>query len=237
MHPSEQRTWAGILGAIGAFGFFLGDQGLYFAAVSGAEFQAHLREIVVAAPTWRVLLGAGIAPWCTLLYLFGFWHVYLNIRDRQPRLGAAIALAMTMIYLFGSSYHVYWAAKALSMKAVAAARPMAPPALMTLYAQIHDFGARLYLGAEVFSYVGLLALPLLIALRRTAYPRWMALFTPAAPALLIQTFATAIPAPLGSVLVGGSINLSFLLFFIMSVVTTRSADSAIKVMDGMASAR
>ncbi|MHA6206003.1 DUF6796 family protein [Dyella soli] len=233
MKSSAHKMWAGVLGAIGAFALFLGDQGLYFAPVSGADFQAHLRDIVVAAPTGRVLLGAGIGPMCTLLLLFGFWHVYLNIRDRQSRLAAAVAVVMALVYLYGGSYHVFWAAKALTMKAVDSG-VAATPALTQLYEQVRDFGRQIYLVAEISAYLSLMALLVLIALGRTAYPRWVALLTPAVPILLIQTFATSIPAPLGSIVVGGSINLAFFLFFVVSIITTRQVATASQGSPAMA---
>lgn len=227
MNVSRQRWWAGLLGLGGAIVLALGDQALYFAPVSGSDFVTHLRDIVAAAPIDRVLLGAAIGPLAVLLYLFGFWHVYMNIRERQPSLAGAVAVGLVLSYLAGGSYHVFWAAKALAIQAAAHADAPYRPALALLDQQVHDFGARLYQFAQLPGYFAGLLLLMLIALGRTVYPRWVALVTPAVPILLLQMGAAYIPAPLGSLLVGGAVNLSFAVFFAISLATTtrRGADA------------
>jgi hypothetical protein len=227
MNVSRQRWWAGLLGLAGAILLALGDQGLYFAPVSGSDFVAHLRDIVAAAPTDRILLGATVGPLAVLLYLFGFWHVYMNIRERQPSVAGAVAVGLVLSYLAGGSYHVFWAAKALAIQAAVHADAPYRPALALLDQQIHDFGARLYQFAELPGYLAGLLLLMLIAFGRTAYPRWVALVTPAVPVLLLQMVEAYIPAPLGSLLVGSAVNLSFAAFFAISLATTtpRGADA------------
>ncbi len=58
----------------------------------------------------------------------------------------------------------------------------------------------------------------LILFRKTYYPRWMVLFVPTLWVLVLPPITRHIPAPLGGMLHGGSMNLSFLLYFTVSTL-------------------
>jgi hypothetical protein len=116
MAMHERIRIAGLLGLAGALLLAVGDQCLYFAVVSGADFLHGLRGIVASAPTSRVLFGASLAPIAALLYLAGFWHVYMRLRSRHPRIAAVTAIGLALCLLAGTVYHALWGAKALRRK-------------------------------------------------------------------------------------------------------------------------
>lgn len=218
----NERIWiAGVLGLTGALLLAVGDQCLYFAAVSGADFMQGLRGIVAAAPTARVLFGAALAPIAALLYLAGFWHVYMRLRTRHPRVAAVIAIGLSLCLLAGAAYHALWGAKALSMKATLGATATVQPAMAALEAQLHAYAANVYLIAEIAGYPSAALLAITIALGHSDYPRWLALLTPAIPLVILQFIAPYTPAPFGSLVAGSASNLSFALFFAASLATLR----------------
>jgi hypothetical protein len=221
MAMHERIRIAGVLGLAGALLLAIGDQCLYFAATSGADFLHGLRGIVAAAPTGRVLFGASLGPIAALLYLAGFWHVYMRLRTRHPRMAAVVAIGLALCILAGTAYHVLWGAKALAMKATQGAAAAAQPALAALDAQLHAFAANVYLVAETAGYPSAVLLAIMVAMGRSDYPRWLAFLTPVVPLVILQLVATYTPAPFGSLAAGSASNLSFALFFAASLATLR----------------
>ncbi|HET7561180.1 MAG TPA: DUF6796 family protein [Rhodanobacteraceae bacterium] len=221
MATHERIRIAGLLGLAGALLLAVGDQCLYFAAISGADFMHGLLGIVAAAPTGRVLFGASLGPVAALLYLAGFWHVYVRLRTRHPRIAALIAIGLALCLLAGTAYHVLWGAKALAMKATLGAAATDQPVLAALEAQLRAYAANVYLIAEIAGYPSAVLLAIMIATGRSDYPRWLALLTPAIPLVILQFVAPYTPAPFGSLVAGSASNLSFALFFAASLATLR----------------
>jgi hypothetical protein len=214
---------SGAAGLAGALLLAIGDQCLYFASVSGVEFVHGLRQIVANAPTARVLLGATLAPFAALLYLIGFWHVYMHLRARSPRLAAVVWTGLSLCILAGTCYHALWGVKALTIQAIGAAA-VAQPALAALEAQVHGFAANIFLIAEIAGYPSLALLAILVVSGQTSYPRWFVFLTPAVPIVVLQMVGPYAPAPLGSLLNGSASNLSFGLFFAASLAIRRDAN-------------
>jgi len=78
--------------------------------------------------------------------------------------------------------------------------------------------AGLELGA-IPGYIGAVLLLGLVLLRKTYYPRWTAIASPAVLSML-SFLAARVDSPLGAILVGGFTNLSIAIFFLVSVSTT-----------------
>jgi hypothetical protein len=226
MTMHERIQLAGALGLAGALLLAIGDQCLYFAATGGADFVHGLRGIVAAAPTGRVLFGAGLGPIAALLYLAGFWHVYMRLHPRHPRIAAIIAIGLAFCILAGTAYHVLWGAKALAMKATLGAPATVQPALAALEAQLHAYAANVYLIAEIAGYPSAVLLAIMIAMGRSDYPRWLVLLTPVVPLVILQLVTPYTPAPFGSLVAGSASNLSFALFFAASLATLRNPTHA-----------
>lgn len=219
MTTREYIRTAGVLGLAGALLLAIGDQCLYFAAASGAEFLHGLRGIVAAAPAARVLFGASLAPIAALLYLAGVWHVYMRLRTRHPHIAALIAMGLALCLLAGTAYHALWGAKALTIKATLGATAIEHPAMAVLEAQMHAYAANVYLIAEIAGYPSAVLLAIVIVLGYSDYPRWLALLTPAIPLVILQFAAPYTPAPFGSLVAGSASNLSFAMFFTASLAT------------------
>ena len=212
------RTWwLGVAGLLGALLLAVGDQCLYFAPISGSAFNSSILAVAAGAPIARALFGAELAPIAALLYLAGFVHVYAHTRARHPLMAALIWIGLALCILAGSIYHALWGAKILVLHA----STFSAADTTALYTQLHDYAARVYWISEITGYPAIVLLAILIVSSRTDYPRWFCLFLPAVPFLLLQWLTPFVPAPLGSLVGGSAANLSFALFFAVSLVLTR----------------
>ncbi len=73
--------------------------------------------------------------------------------------------------------------------------------------------------AAIPAYLGGILLLILVLFGKTLYPRWTVVANFGVLSL-VAPFAERIPAPLGAVLVGGFINLSIAVFFLVSLIST-----------------
>ena len=64
-----------------------------------------------------------------------------------------------------------------------------------------------------FGTIWTLVLFYLVIFRKSQYPLWMLLFTPTLLVLLSGIIKNLVPYPLGAIIYGGWINISFILFF------------------------
>ena len=208
--------WLGFGGLAGALVLGIGDQCLYFATVSGTEFNAHVQEIAANTPLSRALFGAALAPFAALLYLAGFAHLCAHVRVRQPRLAGLIWIALALCILAGACYHALWGARILALKSAGLA-----VGAHGLPAALHEYAADIYAIVEWSGYPALALLAILIVTGRSDYPRWFCLLLPIAPMWLLQAMTTWVPAPFGSVVAGSASNLAFALCFAVSLAITQ----------------
>jgi hypothetical protein len=122
-----------------------------------------------------------------------------------------------VLMVTGSAVHTLWTAKGLALKyCYGQASPCSDllSATKTYWTLAYNMGA-------IPGYIGGVILMVLVLTGRTRYPRWTAVANPGV-LILLSPLASKVPAPLGSILVGGSDNLSIALFFLISVYTTWS---------------
>jgi hypothetical protein len=228
MTISRSIRYTGIAGISGALLMFAGDMLLYGSFHSGAEFPEHSRILMGEIPLLRLMIGGAIGPVAALLYALGFWHVYLAVRDGGKVLAALIFSAFASMMTVGGTYHAGFVTTGLIVRAKNAAHEFDPGVMSTLLDQSDRYLLLLFRMSFVLGALATIMFLYTVLRKKTSYPKWMILFT---PTLLIMTarLAVHIPAPVGSILYGGYINLSFLLFFCVSTVVlwtgTRTANA------------
>ena len=182
---------------------------------SGANFTEGMIATVTRASQVRLFAGGLLGPLAACLGIVGFWHVYLNIRPSHVLMARLVLILFSVLMVAGSAVHTLWTAKGLALKYCFGQR--AP--CSDLLAVIKSYWALTYnLGASP-GYLGAALLFGLVLLCKTYYPRWTVLTNPAA-LMVLSPLADRVPAPLGSILVGGFTNLSIAIFFLVSVATT-----------------
>lgn len=205
----------GCAGIAGVLLMFAGDMLLYGGLYSGPEFLETSRRIMGEIPRARLMAGGMIGPIAAVFCALGFWHLYLAMKS-GGRIAAAITLgAFASMYVVGGTYHAGFVHTGLIVRAQSAAGGINPEVIETL---LRDSNAYLRLLFAITIVLGIVAtIPFLYTVLRgkTLYPKWVVLVTPTL-LILAHPLAARIPAPAGSIVYGGLINLSFLLFFSVS---------------------
>jgi len=195
--------------------FFAGDMLFYGYFGSGAGFREGLLATVRQSSRERLFAGGLVGPIAACLCIVGFWHVYLNVKLSGRFLGRVMLASFVALMVAGSAVHVLWAAKGLALKYCS---DMGSPCADVVSAT-KSYWDLAYLVGSIPGYLGALLLAGLILAGKTSYSRWTIFANPGV-LLLLLPLATRLPAPLGSVVVGGFTNLSIAVFFLVSVCTT-----------------
>ncbi len=212
---NQIRRLAGLSGLAGALLFFAGDMLFYGHIGSGANFAEGMRATVVRASPERLFAGGLVGPVAACMCIVGFWHVYLNIRPANVLLSRLMLILFSVLMVAGSAVHTLWTAKGLALKyCYGQGAPCSDllTAVKFYWTLAYDLGA-------IPGYIGAVLLLGLVLLRKTYYPRWTAIASPAVLSIL-SFLGARVPSPLGAILVGGFTNLSIAVFFLVSVSTT-----------------
>ena len=214
--PSDRtRRFAGFCGLAGALLFFAGDMLFYGHFGSGANFSEGMRITVLQASNTRLFAGGLVAPVAACLCIVGFWHVFLNVRPSSVLPGRIMLVCFFALMVTGSAVHTLWTAKGLALKYCYGQGSPCPDLLSATRA----YWTLAYNMGAIPGYIGGVILLVLVVAGKSWYPRWTAVVNPGV-LILLSPPAAKIPPPLGSVLVGGSDNLSIVFFFLFSIATT-----------------
>ena len=223
---AQLRRAAGLCGLLGALLFFAGDMLFYGYFGAGSDFAAKMLEVPLRAPQIRLFVGGLIGPLAACLCILGFWHVRMNVRPSSRISGNVMFAAFFALMVSGSAVHTLWTAKRLAMKYCSG--QIGP--CSDLLAAVKSYWTQAYNIGAIPGYLGALILIVLVLFGRTRYSRWTVVANPAL-LILFSTLAAHMPAPFGSILVGGFTNLSIAVFFLVSVLSTWRDPSGIDTED------
>lgn len=211
------RRAAGIIGLVGAIVLFVGDMLLYGHLGSSANFWDGVQRVAEQASLARIYVGGLLGPVGAVMYLAGFWHIYLNTHRAGKRAAKVMLVGLTTMIVSGGAYHVLWVVRILSFR-----YGLANVADLSPFSD--ELGFYLTTVYNVSAAPGYLVSPILAVLvlfGRSQYPRWTVLVNPGLLMFLSLLIGTSgFPAPVGAVVMGGYINLTFCLFFAVSIITT-----------------
>jgi len=206
---------AGLAGLAGALLFFSGDMLFYGHFGAGATFHEGMQRVIRDASVARLFIGGLIGPPAACLCIIGFWHVGQNITPRSPLVGRIVFYTLAAMMVVGSAVHALWVPRGLAIRYQLPLTAHAPD----LFAALRRYWELAYDLAAVPAYIGTTLLLLVVLLGKSIYPRWTALANFGLLSLLAP-LASAVPPPLGAILVGGFTNLSIAVFFLVSVLST-----------------
>ena len=215
MENSSNRRFCGLAGLTGALLFFAGDMLFNGHLGSGIGYANDTLATVRSASLNRLFAGGLLGPIAACLCAVGFWHVYRNVRSSAEVLGRLLLFTSFAFWMCVGAANLLWTPKALAMKLCINGQSdclALQQATRTCWNLASDLAA-----IPGFSLA--LILVWLILSGKTFYPRWMVLTNPAAWILLAPYLPKA-PAPVGAILIGGSYNLPWVLFFALSTATT-----------------
>lgn len=188
-------------GIMGGLLMFFGDMCFYLRPISGANFMADPLMNTVA--TDRLIIGGVVGPLAGLLYALGSLLFYFAFSDHSRLLARMVTTLFVVMFVVGGAYHsvyttygfigngdIYYAAERIT-------------GLINAMQRV-GFVAGLS-GSVLFIYM--------VLKYKTVFPKWIVILTPTFWTLLNGPIAPYIPYPVGAVVIGGWVNLCFILFF------------------------
>ena len=213
------RRVSGIVGILAAVVLFTGDMLLYGHWGGAAAIREGIGAVAPDASAARLFAGGILGPIGALLYIIGFFHVYQNTRQVWETAAKVVFGGCVAVMVIGGAYHALWTVRMLLYKYAVPDIPELRP----FTEAIDAYANATYTISSIPGYLAFPILFLLVLSGGTRYPRWTAAVNPGLLILLGSLFSR-FPAPLGAVIVGGYINLVYILFFTISVLTTWRGD-------------
>ncbi|MCG8505768.1 MAG: hypothetical protein MI755_14280 [Sphingomonadales bacterium] len=212
MHTkSEKSIVFGVLGICGAAAMLWGDMLLYFTTEPLERLGTELFGVMGRVDWARLTAGGLLGPLGAVLYLFGYFQIYLTVKEEHKRQAAAVFLLLGTGIIVGGAYHAGFAH--IGMMVSTGQEDLA----VRVFAEDMAIYYWIVMGTRAVAY---LLLSYLILHNMTWYPRWAVLFTP-----LIWVFfkdlPLALPQPLMIVVAGGWYGWIELLFFAVTVFSAR----------------
>ena len=219
MNEQKLLRLTGLIGMLATLMGFTADWLLYGGFYGGAEFSSISRQIMGNISNTRLMVGGLLGPVEAPFYIVGFGHIYLALRSGGKTLAAVTFGCLSWSVIVGAgAFHSAFVFKGLLLRVQKA---IADPQISWFQSLLSDASLYIYLLYQVMFFLGLAAtftFVWLILFRKTLYPKWMVLFVPTLWVLVLPQIAKNIPAPIGGMLLGGSLNLSFLLYFAVSTI-------------------
>ena len=217
------RRVFGIIGLIGSILLFAGDMLLYGHFGSAGDIYDVIEATAPHVSMGRLFVGGIIGPVAAFLYIAGFYHVYLNIQRAGSKPAKFVFVSSSLMMVIGGTYHALWTIRMLLFKF----RIMDVENLQRFVDAVNSYLRITLVTAAIPGYAAFTLLLILVLIGKTNYRRWTVVVNPAL-LYLITLLSSEIRGPLGAVIVGGYINLIFMVFFSTSIITTWRVDSDTK---------
>jgi len=216
------RRVSGIIGLIASIILFLGDMLLYGHLGSASGFWDGAKTVASEASLGRLFAGGILGPIGALIYIVGFWHVYLNTKQAGKIAAKIVFIGCTSMMVIGGTFHALWTIRMLLFK-------FGIPDMhsLELFTEaVNSYSSFTYTISSVPGYLVFPILFYLVVSGKSQYPRWTVIVNTGL-LYLLSFLLSGLSAPFGAVIIGGYINLVFSVFFITSVITTWREDSGI----------
>lgn len=240
MEDSTNRTRtvyiSGLVGIISVIFTIISDLILLGRRESGYSFFLMPTECMTWIPSWRITLGTFLGVFMLPFQIAGLVPMYIGLRPSGKAVPAVTGLAGAHGLIMGVAFHTTYAFLAGGWKLYHSANGglsageegAGPSALMDDF----QFYWRLIIVIMAIDLILLSILYIITVLKgRTLFPKWMAALNPAAIMTVIVLIMLAAPVPVGGYAAPTMLNLSALIFFIVSasVVCRKLKNEAARV--------
>lgn len=205
--------YTGIIATLGALVVGIGEFTFQFSPRGGYEGSDYLYflDVSQARLSWGHFIGVLAVP----LYLVGYWHVGQMLQSVSRALGAAVFGLGTYAFIIAD----VWLGGRVNLALTVQARDAAPAEMQDRFSTLLE-GLSAH-NEPLINIVRVLVLVISILMiygiltGRSAYPRWLVIFSPVV--LLIQIFVLYGIAPgIGVYLLPAAMNVSHVIFFALS---------------------
>lgn len=215
---SQSRIY-GIIGSLAALAAVVADLALQY-TTNPAHFGALDYSYFLDVSQTRIQIGFFLGVIAILLEIAGLWYVSQGLRPAGKWFWLPFFLLSAFITALGAVFHAHAAFLGLVVKAQSQSPDGARDAFTRLVAELVSYRTVLigilFIGLVLFA----LWYVVIVAFKKTAYPRFSALFNPLLLLILFGVLGFVIP-PLRFVVLPAGINLANFLFFTLSIVVTR----------------
>ena len=198
---NNQSRILALLGLLGGLLMLFGDLCFYMIPISGVEF---LRTSVMnTMPLNRLVLGGSVGPIAGLLYALGAMIFYVEFKQYHKMMACVLAGIFVLMFIVGGAYHSIYATYGFVPDHDPDGIRMKITSLIDALQQISFITG--VIGSFLFIYM--------VLRYKSRFPKWMIFLTPTLWTLVGNVIAPIVPHPIGSVIIGGWINICFIVFF------------------------
>lgn len=206
---------SGMVGIIGVLFTIISDLILLGRPESGYSFFLLPTECMAWIPGWRIALGTFLGVFMLPFQIGGLVPMYIGLKPSGKAVPAIAGLVGAHGLIMGVAFHTTYAFLAGGWKLLHSEGPEAsgPSALMNDF----QFYWRLIIVIMVTELILLSVIYVVTVLRgHSIFPKWMAAFNPAVIMAAVILVLLALPSPVGGYAAPTMLNLSTLVFFILS---------------------
>ena len=193
-------------GILGSLLMFTGDMLLYYEPVSGLEYNSV--AVMSRMPINRLIAGGLIGPIASVFSIIGGYLFYMVFRSVNKVLAKILFACIAIFFLVAGTYHAMFPNFGFIGRLPESLQPQ-----QLLF--IRTYLKSIYTLISICGFFWTLILFYLVIFKKSLFPMWMLLFTPTLLILLSGFVKNNIPYPLGAIIYGGWINLSFMVFFLV----------------------
>ena len=212
-HQRRMLIGTGIVATLGAIIVGVGEFTFQFSPRGGYEGSDYLYFLDVSPSrlSWGHFIGVLAAP----LYLVGYWHIAQMLRPAARWLSAVVFGLGVYAFIIGD----VWLGGRVNLALTVKARELAPDGTRQLFSDLlGDLSSH---NEPLINIVRVLVLLISILMAcgiltgKSAYPRWLILFSPIV--ILVQIFSLYVVVPsLGVYLLPAAMNIAHAIFFVFS---------------------
>jgi hypothetical protein len=218
---------AGLLGALGALIYAVADTLLLATKVDLAEYpslQPYKKilsdaEKMVVLPWWRLAWGGLLGVFATPLVLAGFWQVYEGTQPAGPSLALPPAVLFVCATVVGTFVHGSFIYLGEYVQALNQLGAESQPVLVAMLTRHRKVLIVTYGFLFVCIILASIWFSVLVAMRRTAFPTWMAAVNPVTALIAWLAVKKILPRRITDLTEGAGFNIAYLIFFALTTAT------------------
>lgn len=211
------------LAAAGCVITFAGDILMLGAPMSGSEYFRVYKTTMIDTSYERLLIGSTLGLFVTL-ELFGFWALYLMLRQSSKRLSAAIFLCLCFSMIAGIAYHSCFAFYGSGLQVHQQIHSEITGLMIDRFNAYHSV---LYMTMGLFYSAGSFLFVIVVLRKKTVFKKWQALLNPLTLLVAVRLLLSIIPTPAGGYIAPGYGNITNIVFFsfLLFVMTKTKGDA------------
>ncbi len=201
----------GLLGAISSLSAAASDIALSHAPISPLKLNLYL--FLQAKPQSRLLIGHYLGILSFPLAVLALWHIYQAIKPAGRWLSLPPLLLTGYGYICAAVWHGAFAYFNSGLQARDAVLGEALVPLNGMIDKFKDYFIPLFWIISAIFLVAFLWFFMLIVLRRTLYPRWLALLSPAPIVIYFWLVSLLLPPAISGALWSAGLNIAGIILF------------------------